>query len=129
MCLLGMAATPWDFGKGRDNAVLPAKKSDCYPSVVPLLFPGCHTLLEVSSASIQSCLSLSLCSEGMQTHVPYTHLFCDRREGLQNRMTHVHTSCSQGMKTDRLICTSRFVRVIHSSCIVLIKPSTVTHVR
>ena len=44
------------------------------------------------------------CCECMQTDVPYTHLFCARREGLQDRMTHVN----------------------YSSCIVLISPGTVT---
>ena len=66
----------------------------------------------------------------MQADVPYTHLFCARREGLQDRMTHAHarSDCvlNKGRKTDRLIYTSRFVHVIHSSCIVLIRPGTVT---
>ena len=71
------------------------------------------------------------CCECMQKDVPYTHLFCARREGLQDRMTHLHTARSdcvlnRGKKTDRLIYTSRFASVIHSSCIVLIKPGTVT---
>ena len=30
------------------------------------------------------------CCECIQTDVPYTHLFCARREGLKDRMTHVH---------------------------------------
>ena len=90
-------------------------------------------LLQNLSKSRCDCISRSAnnlckcCGECMQTDVPYTYLFCARRKGLQNRMTHVHTACSQGRKTDRLIYTSRFVRVIYSSCIVLIKPGTVTH--
>ena len=64
----------------------------------------------------------------------HTHLFCARREGLQDRMTHLHTARSHSVlnkrrKTDRLIYTSRFVRVIYSSCIVLIRPRTVTPLR
>ena len=31
-----------------------------------------------------------MCCECMQTDAPYTHLFCARREGLQDRMTHAH---------------------------------------
>ena len=67
--------------------------------------------------------------ECMQPDVPYTHLFCARREGLQDRMTHLHTARSDCVlnkrrKTDRLIYTSRFVRVIYSSCI-LPRPGTV----
>ena len=69
------------------------------------------------------------CCECTQTDVPYTHLFCARREGLQDRMTHAH-ACSdcvvnKGRKTDRLIYTSRFVHVIYSSCIVPNRPGTV----
>ena len=66
----------------------------------------------------------------MQTDVPYTHLFCARREGLQDRMTHAHarSDCvlTKGKKTDRLIYTSRFVHVNYSSRIVLMKPGTGT---
>ena len=36
---------------------------------------------------------------------------------------------NKGRKTDRLIYTSRFVRVIYSSRIVLIRPGTVTPLR
>ena len=71
------------------------------------------------------------CCECMQTDVSYTHLCCARREGLQDRMTHAHSDCvlNERRKTDRLIYTSRFVHVIYSSRIVLIKPGTVTPLR
>ena len=68
----------------------------------------------------------------MQTEVPYTHLFCARREGAAGlyelMLMRALTACStkEGRKTDRLIYTSRFVHVIYSSCIVLIRPGTVT---
>ena len=49
-------------------------------------------------------------------------------------MTHVHTARSdlvlnKGRTTARLIYTSPFVHVIYSSCIVLIRPGTVTPLR
>ena len=59
-----------------------------------------------------------------------TRLSRARREGLQDRMTRAHarSDCvlNKGRKTDRLIYTSRFVHVIDSSCILLIRPGTVT---
>ena len=69
---------------------------------------------------------VSACKQACHTHTCFA-----RREGLQDRMTRVRTARSdcvlnKGRKTDRLIYTSRFVRVIYSSCIVLIGPSTVT---
>ena len=63
------------------------------------------------------------CCECVQTDVPYTHLCCARREGLQDRMTHAHARSdsvlNKGRKTDRLstlldLCMSSTAHVLCS---------------
>ena len=106
----------------RARSELRSRQQTCYHVfLLTRLSPAFSVIAPPDSRETTRFTAPLPCCECTQTDVPHTHtcFALGERDELQDRLTHVHTAGSQGRKTDRVIYTSRFVRVVYSSCIVL----------